>query len=188
MSDGTYDALAPGLMRGLKQHLKQTKLTGLQFRERTNDADKRINFAARKRQHKLPRQSKLHHQFILSRTRIPGVCQAALTRLKDSFGEIRLQLTADERRVIRVGDKLGRDTVLQSDQLERNRFTAEGEIGKKLLECFLLDVEIRRQGSLQFNQVVPNKRNRFRFIFGFRKRELKIVGLRPSSTAESSDR
>ena len=77
--------------------------------------------------------------------------QPALAGDKHGFGKICRQLTPEQRSVTRAGCKLRRHFFVSAYQFKRNRLTAQGQINKKLLECFLGNIQLVRQRCLKFN-------------------------------------
>src|ERR1017187_10167013 len=105
MRNGIHDAVRPGILHRLKQHLKQSKLAWLQLRQCAYDADERVKLATCKRQHEFMFQSKLYRQCFIALAGFPCLFQAAFTRDKHGFGKICLQLAAEQRGVARSEER-----------------------------------------------------------------------------------
>jgi hypothetical protein len=148
VGDRSHDIFPPSFLDWLKKDLEKSKVAGFQFRQGAHDADERVKLAACKRKHELARQAELNDQCVFSLTFIPNLLQAGFRWPKHGLWEKRLQLATHLRGILLSGSKLHAHSSGSAEQLEGDGFSAKRETAEKLIECFLADVELGRQGSL----------------------------------------
>src|SRR2546427_662656 len=96
--DRARDALGPRMLHRLEEDLKESKFFRLQFRQSADHADEWVQLATRERKHELASQAEFHDQGIFSLALLPRLLQRSFPRLEHPFREMRLQLSAKERK------------------------------------------------------------------------------------------